>query len=69
MNETQPEADVDRDACIGSGNCLDIAPDVFKFGDDEKAYFDPSGDVDRSTLIDAQQACPAGAISLAELAS
>jgi ferredoxin len=69
MSNTQPEAEVDRHACIGSGNCLEIAPDAFKFGDDDTAYFDPSGQVERSTLIDAQQACPAGAIRLIEQAS
>jgi ferredoxin len=61
-------ADVDRHACIGSGNCLDIAPDAFRFDEDDKAYFVEGSDPDRDTLIDAQQACPAGAISLREQA-
>jgi ferredoxin len=68
MSNVQPAAAVDRDACIGSGNCLDIAPDAFKFDAEDKAYFDPAADTDRNTLIDAQQACPAGAIDLIEQA-
>jgi ferredoxin len=66
MSDTPAAADVDRHACIGSGNCLDIAPDAFQFDEEDKAYFVESSDPDRSTLIDAQQACPAGAITLRE---
>ncbi|MEA2275209.1 MAG: 4Fe-4S single cluster domain of Ferredoxin [Solirubrobacteraceae bacterium] len=69
MSENRAAADVDRHACIGSGNCLDIAPGAFEFDDDDKAYFVESSSPDRDTLIDAQQACPAGAITLRDGAS
>ncbi|MEA2254839.1 MAG: 4Fe-4S single cluster domain of Ferredoxin [Solirubrobacteraceae bacterium] len=69
MSDNRAAADVDRHACIGSGNCLDIAPEAFQFDDDDKAYFVESSSPDRETLIDAQQACPAGAIQLRDRAS
>lgn len=53
---------VDRDLCIGVGNCVAFAPTVFKFDTENKAVvLDPSS-VDDSTLLEAAESCPEQAI-------
>jgi ferredoxin len=53
---------VDRELCIGIGNCVAIAPTVFKLDDQNKvAVLDP-GSVDEETLIEAAKSCPENAI-------
>jgi ferredoxin len=38
------EVTVDRALCIGSGDCVDTAPDVFQLDDEDKAIVvDPDG--------------------------
>jgi ferredoxin len=53
---------VDRGVCIGSGDCVDTAPDVFQLDDEDKAVvIDPDG----APLDDVLQAagnCPVSAI-------
>ena len=53
---------VDRGVCIGSGDCVDTAPDVFQLDDEDKAVVvDPDG----APLDDVLQAagnCPVSAI-------
>jgi ferredoxin len=55
---------VDRSLCIGSGDCVDTAPDVFQLDDEDKAVVvDPDG----AALDDVLQAaanCPVTAISI-----
>ena len=55
---------VDRERCMGSGNCLYWAPGTFDLGDDGVAVvIDPSGkDADRIAV--AAEGCPTRAISL-----
>ena len=55
---------VDRDACMGSGNCVYWAPAVFKLDQDGIAFVD--GDVAGSEeLVElALTNCPTSAISL-----
>lgn len=53
---------VDRDLCIGVGNCVAYAPTVFKLDDENKVVvLDPSS-VDDETLLEAAESCPENAI-------
>ncbi|HYP47925.1 MAG TPA: ferredoxin [Thermoleophilaceae bacterium] len=53
---------VDRALCIGSGDCVDTAPDVFQLDDEEKAVVvDPDG-APVDDVIDAARNCPVGAV-------
>jgi ferredoxin len=53
---------VDRDLCIGVGNCVAFAPSVFALDADNKAVvLDPSS-VDEFTLLEAAKSCPEQAI-------
>lgn len=53
---------VDRDLCIGVGNCVVLAPTVFKLDEENKAVvLDPSS-VDDDTLLEAAESCPEDAI-------
>lgn len=53
---------VDRDLCIGVGNCVAFAPSVFELDVESKAVvLDPSS-VDEFTLLEAAKSCPEQAI-------
>jgi ferredoxin len=53
---------VDRALCIGSGDCVDTAPDVFQLDDEDKAVVvDPDG-ASVDDIVDAARNCPVGAI-------
>ena len=53
---------VDRDLCIGVGNCVAFAPTVFKLDNENKAVvLDPSS-VDVDELLEAAESCPESAI-------
>ncbi len=53
---------VDRDLCIGVGNCVAFAPTVFQLDEENKAVvLDPSS-VDDDTLLEAAESCPEDAI-------
>ena len=53
---------VDRELCIGVGNCVVIAPTAFKLAPENKAIvLDPSS-VDDQTLLEAAESCPENAI-------
>lgn len=54
--------EVDRDLCIGSGDCVDTAPAVFELDDDGKAIvLDPNG-APEDEVVDAARNCPVTAI-------
>ncbi|MDD5081958.1 MAG: ferredoxin [Dehalococcoidales bacterium] len=55
---------VERDVCIGVGNCVVIAPTVFQFDRDNKAEVLNSTSVDEATLWEAAESCPVKAIIL-----
>jgi ferredoxin len=56
------EITVDRALCIGSGDCVDTAPDVFQLDDEDKAtVVDPDG-ASVDDVIAAAGNCPVGAI-------
>ena len=53
---------VDRDLCIGVGNCVALVPTVFTLDEDNKAVvLDPTS-VDDDTLLEAAESCPGNAI-------
>lgn len=54
---------IDRTRCIGTGNCVAVAPEVFVLGDDHIVTFQkPPGDIDRNRLIEACDICPVDAL-------
>ena len=56
------EITVDRALCIGSGDCVDSAPDVFQLDEEDKAtVVDPDG-ASVDDVIAAAGNCPVGAI-------
>jgi ferredoxin len=53
---------VDRDSCIGVGNCVAYAPTVFELDHENKAVvLDPSS-VDDNALLEAAKSCTENAI-------
>ena len=55
---------IDREACMGSGNCSFWAPDVFDLDDDGVAIvLDPDAAPEEKILL-AAQGCPTQAISV-----
>jgi ferredoxin len=55
---------VDRQRCIGSGNCCFYAPNTFDLDDELKSVVvDPGGD-DAADVRAAVEGCPANAISV-----
>ena len=56
--------EVDRALCIGSGDCVDTAPDVFQLDDEDKAVVvDPDG-ASYDDVLEAAGNCPVTAISI-----
>jgi ferredoxin len=54
--------EVDRSLCIGSGDCVDTAPDVFQLDDEDKAVVvDPDG-ASADIVLEAAGNCPVTAI-------
>lgn len=60
------EIRIDRERCMGSGNCSFWAPHVFDLDEDMVAIvIDPAGDPDEKIRL-AEQGCPTQAISIIE---
>lgn len=53
---------VDRDLCIGVGNCEALAPTVFKVDNEDKAVVLDPASVSPDTLQSAAESCPVSAI-------
>jgi ferredoxin len=54
--------EVDRALCIGSGDCVDTAPDVFQLDSEDKAVVvDPDG-APVDVVVEAAANCPVSAI-------
>src|SRR5581483_6613475 len=55
---------VNRNRCVGSGDCAETAPGVFQLGDDEKSeVINPAG-APEGTIVAAARACPVRAITV-----
>jgi ferredoxin len=60
--ENRIEVTVDRSLCIGSGDCVDTAPDVFQLDSEDKAVVvDPDG-APLDDVLTAAGNCPVSAI-------
>lgn len=58
--------EINREKCMGSGNCLFWAPGVFELGDDGVAFIvDPTAATQRQ-IEQAAEGCPTQAIALSE---
>ena len=58
------DVQIDRDRCMGSGNCVVWAPETFDLSDDGHAVVVDAMATDEERLRTAAQGCPVGAISL-----
>jgi len=55
---------IDRNLCIGCGNCTAIAPEVFELDKDGKSVVKNQKGADNEIILNAAQSCPVGAIIL-----
>jgi ferredoxin len=53
---------IDRDLCIGLGNCVAVAPTVFILDKSNKAVVLKPESVDEDTLMSAAESCPENAV-------
>jgi ferredoxin len=55
---------IDRDLCVSFGDCIEAAPEVFEFDDDEIAVFvSETREITRKELIEACASCPVDALT------
>jgi ferredoxin len=60
---------IDRHLCVGFGDCIDVAPDVFELDDEGIAVLrDESGEATRELLIAACRSCPVDALTVLDAA-
>lgn len=59
-------AKVDRDLCIGSGDCVRIAPKTFQLDAESKSVVIAQGVDSDDALKEAAQTCPVAAIILTD---
>ena len=58
---------IDRDACIGTGACVKLAPEVFVLDDRQVVTFVPDPeDIEPERLVDACESCPVYALEALE---
>jgi len=55
-------ARIDRERCVGVGNCVAYAPTVFELDGENKAVVLDASSVDAVTLLKAAESCPQDAI-------
>ncbi|HEV8149096.1 MAG TPA: ferredoxin [Gemmatimonadales bacterium] len=55
---------IDRELCVGFGDCVKAAPGAFRLDDEGLAVFENPGDTERKELLDACDACPVDAITV-----
>ncbi|MFH1032612.1 MAG: ferredoxin [Chloroflexota bacterium] len=53
---------IDRELCVGLGNCVAIAPSVFQLDEENKAVVLDPASIDKQALLDAVESCPRKAI-------
>ena len=56
--------EIDRDACIGSGNCVYEAPGAFDLGDDSIAVVAEVAAAPDEQILAAARKCPSRAITV-----
>jgi ferredoxin len=55
---------IDRDQCVGFGDCVNVAPEGFKLDEETIAVFVTPENVERERLLRACDACPVDAITV-----
>jgi ferredoxin len=60
--EVRLKVRIDRNLCIGLGNCVAVAPTVFKLDKSNKAVVLKPESVDEDTLMSAAESCPENAV-------
>ena len=58
--------EIDRDLCVGFADCVTESADAFELDDEGIAVFTNPEGVDRTSLLEACQACPVDAITVLE---
>ena len=54
---------IDRDTCIGTGACVNAAPEIFRLDSRQVVTFaEPLREIERQRLVDACQCCPVDAL-------
>ena len=54
---------IERTLCIGSGNCINMAPEIFELDEDNiVAFQDETPDIDSDRLEEACLLCPVDAL-------
>ena len=60
---------IDRLLCVGFGDCIEVAPELFFFDDDGIAAFrDPLPEIERDRLITSCDICPVDALTVLDQA-
>jgi len=56
---------IDRTSCIGSANCVKVAPELFRMDDEGIASFAPEAEgASAETVVEACGVCPVEALSV-----
>lgn len=55
---------IDRSLCTGYAECVGLAPEVFRLGDDNVSVVIDPEETDDDMILDAARACPVDAITL-----
>lgn len=55
---------IDRDLCVGFGDCVKAAPSAFRLDDEGLAVFEDPGQTGGEDLLLACDACPVDAITV-----
>jgi ferredoxin len=53
---------VDRELCVGIGNCVALAPAAFRLDNENKAVFLNPSSVSDEKIMSAAESCPVSAI-------
>lgn len=54
---------IDRTRCIGTGNCVNVAPEIFELGADQVVTFrEDARAFDRDRMVEACRVCPVNAL-------
>jgi ferredoxin len=60
---------IDRLLCVGFGDCIEVAPDLFEFDAEGIVVFrEPRPDIERERLITACDICPVDALAVHDAA-